>query len=122
VKGALLALLLVITACHRADDDRTARELTGGIPSRGREAIARYGCGACHAIPGVGGATGLVGPPLANIGERMILAGQLPNTPNNMIRWIRQPQQVESGTSMPNLHVGEHDARDMAAYLYTLRQ
>jgi cytochrome c len=121
MKQALLALLLVACAC-RGDDDDTARQLTRGEPSRGRDAIASYGCGTCHTIPGVDNATGLVAAPLGDIGRRTILAGQLPNTPENMIRWIRWPQQVESNTAMPNLNVTERDARDMAAYLYTLRE
>lgn len=117
---AVLALFLV-AACH-PQDDRTARQLTGGDPSRGKVAIRAYGCGTCHTVPGVRGATGLVGPPLDNIGERVYLAGQLPNTPGNMMRWIREPQSIEHGTAMPDLGVSEKDARDMAAYLYTLRQ
>jgi cytochrome c1 len=72
-------------------------------------------------VPGVDGANGLVGPPLGTIGERTYLAGQLPNNADNMIRWIRFPQSVESGTAMPDLNVTERDARDIAAYLYTLR-
>jgi|SRR5690349_10744511 len=122
MRKMLLVLAFAFLACHRGDENDTARQLTRGEPSRGRAALARYGCGACHTVPGVDNATGLVGPPLSNIADRMILAGQLPNTPDNMILWIRQPQQVESNTMMPNLQVTERDARDMAAYLYTLRQ
>lgn len=122
MRTMVLVLAFAFAACHAGDEDDTARQLTRGEPSRGRAAIARYGCGACHTVPGVDNASGLVGPPLSNIGDRMILAGQLPNTPDNMILWIRHPQQVESNTSMPNLDVTERDARDMAAYLYTLRQ
>lgn len=120
MKRILLALVLV-TAC-RPQDDETARRLTGGDPDRGRAMIKSYGCGACHTVPGVGGATGLVGPPLTNIASRVYLAGQLPNTPDNMKKWIRAPQSVEKGTAMPNLNVSDRDARDIAAYLYTLRQ
>lgn len=125
MKRAAIVLLLFVAwtllSC-RAQDDRTARQLTGGEPDRGRVAIRAYGCGACHVVPGVRGATGLVGPPLTNIADRLYLAGQLPNTPDNMKRWIREPQKIESGTVMPNLDVSERDARDMAAYLYTLRE
>lgn len=121
MKRALLLLAFAALACHREDDNRTARQLTQGAPARGRAAIQRYGCGACHEVPGVSGANGLVGPSLKNIGARSYLAGQLPNTPDNMIRWIREPQNVESGTAMPNLNVSESDAHDIAAYLYTLR-
>jgi cytochrome c1 len=117
----LLALALFAAACH-PQDERTARELTGGDPERGRAAIRAYGCGACHTVPGVKQAAGLVGPPLANIGSRTFLAGQLPNTPENMRKWITEPQSVENGTAMPDMNVSDKDARDIAAYLYTLRE
>lgn len=120
MRTALVLLMVVAAGCH--SDERTATQLTGGTPARGREAIARYGCGACHNVPGVNGANGVVGPPLDNIGDRTYLAGQLPNNPDNMKRWISQPQSIEPGTAMPNMNVSESDARDVAAYLYTLRQ
>ncbi|HEX8170624.1 MAG TPA: c-type cytochrome [Thermoanaerobaculia bacterium] len=118
--AAALALL-VLAACHPQDDD-TARQLTGGEPRRGQAAIESYGCGTCHVIPGVDTASGNAGPPLTNIGNRLYLAGELPNTPDNMIRWVRSPQSIEKDTMMPDLKVTEHDARDIAAYLYTLRK
>ena len=121
MKRFVLFAALLTAACH-PQDDFTAQQLTGGLPARGHDAIQKYGCGACHEIPGVDGANGMVGPSLKNIGERMYLAGQLPNTPDNMKKWIRQPQQVESGTAMPNVGVTEGDANDIAAYLYTLRR
>jgi cytochrome c len=115
------ALLLLTAACHRGDDEATARELTGGDPKRGAEQVTHYGCGACHEVPGVGGANGQVGPPLRGIAARTYLAGQLPNNPGNMVLWIQQPQKVEPNTNMPNLGVTDRDAHDIAAYLYTLR-
>jgi cytochrome c len=98
-----------------------AATMTGGDPDRGVRAIQRYGCGGCHDIRGVPGASGLVGPPLDNIASRVYLAGHLPNTPQNMVKWIRFPQQVEPGTAMPDMRIPDRDARDIAAYLYTLR-
>jgi cytochrome c2 len=95
--------------------------LTGGDPSRGVAAIGRYGCGSCHLIPGVNGANATVGPPLTGIARRGYLAGQLGNTPENMMRWIQKPQEVEKGTAMPDMGVTDQDARDIAAHLYTLR-
>jgi cytochrome c len=62
-----------------------------------------------------------VGPPLTTFARRAYIAGQLPNQPENLIRWIQDPQAVEPGTAMPNLRVSPVVARDMAAYLYTLR-
>jgi putative membrane protein len=117
---AMLLLLFVFAGCHPRDDE-TAREITGGDPDRGRRMIRRYGCGACHEVPGVSGARGLVGPPLTRIADRMYLAGQLPNNPENMMKWILAPQSIEPGSAMPNLNVTDRDARDIAAYLYTLR-
>jgi hypothetical protein len=63
----------------------------------------------------------MVGPPLSNFALRAYIAGQLPNQPENLLRWLQDPQEVEPGTAMPNLGVGLSVARDMAAYLYTLR-
>ena len=106
-----------ITASAKAD----GRDVPGGDPQQGRGAIREYGCGACHVIPGVTGASGLVGPPLNSFARRAYVAGNLPNTAPNLIRWIQVPQAVEPGTAMPNLGVTDADARDIAAYLYTLR-
>ena len=61
------------------------------------------------------------GPPLTRIGDRTYIAGMLRNTPANLVRWIREPQAVIPGNAMPNMGVSEADARDIAAYLYTLR-
>ncbi|HEX8831526.1 MAG TPA: c-type cytochrome, partial [Longimicrobium sp.] len=102
--------------------EREASALTGGgNPHRGRAAMRRYGCNACHTIPGVAGAAANVGPPLATVGSRVYIAGVMSNTPANMMRWIENPPGVDSLTAMPNLGVTEKDARDIAAYLYSLR-
>jgi len=93
----------------------------GASADRGRQALATMGCAACHTIHGVRGATGKVGPPLDGFGSRSMIAGEVPNTVPNLIRWIENPQSIEPGTAMPNLGVSEPTARDIAAYLYTLR-
>ncbi len=100
----------------------TAERLTGGDVDRGKVAIARYGCGSCHSIEGITGAQGDVGPSLDGFAQRVEIAGKLSNQPDNLIRWIRQPQQVSPGNGMPDLGVSERDGRDTAAYLYTLRK
>jgi cytochrome c2 len=116
---AALALLGVIAACSNVK--REAARLTGGDPDRGIPLIGRYGCAACHTIPGIRGATAAVGPPLTRIASRTYLAGQIQNTPANMVRWIQHPREVEKGTAMPEMGVTDADARDISAYLYTLR-
>lgn len=89
--------------------------------ARGRIALTQYACNACHRIPGVTGSDVHVGPPLAGIGARQLIAGSLPNTPQQLERWIRAPRSIDPQTAMPDLQVSERDARDMAAYLSTLR-
>lgn len=89
--------------------------------ARGRAAIHQYACATCHQIPGIVGANAPVGPPLKEIGTRGFIAGTLPNTQQNMVRWLRHPQSVNPKSAMPDLGVTERDARDIAAYLSTLR-
>ncbi len=101
--------------------ENEARRITGGEPSRGRDAIRRFGCDRCHTIPGIPTATGLVGPPLTSMALRVYIAGYVANTPANMVRWIRQPQHFAPKSVMPNMGISDRDARDITAYLYTLR-
>jgi cytochrome c len=113
---AMLLPLLFAAGCAGGE----AGELDGD-PARGKAAIRAYGCGSCHAIPGIRSANGRVGPPLDRIGKRAYLGGVLPNTPEHMMRWIRAPEAVDPLTAMPNMGVSESDARNITAYLYTLK-
>lgn len=103
---------------HRHDD---AASEGAPDPERGRLAITQYACITCHNIPGVVGPDAPVGPPLERIGTRAFLAGGLANTPENMMRWLRSPQEVNPRSAMPDLGVTERDAQDIAAYLATLK-
>jgi cytochrome c2 len=110
-------LLLGLGACEHSSQNLA--ELTGGNPQRGATAIRQYGCGACHTIPGIRGADGLVGPPLTGIAERAYVGGVLTNTPENLVRWIQNPPAVDPKTAMPNVGVTYNDAVDIAGYLYS---
>ena len=79
------------------------------------------GCDTCHTIRGVLTADATVGPPLTGVALRSIIGGRLPNTPENMVRWIRQPQEISPGTVMPELGLSDQEARDIVAYLYAVR-
>lgn len=94
--------------------------VAGGNPARGEQAIRRYGCGACHRIPGIAAARGTVGPTLDAMPQRTYIGGVAINSPENLVRWIENPQSVDPVTAMPNLGVAPQDARDIASYLYTL--
>lgn len=129
VAAALAALLAVAavsemlvkgTRWQRRGVDEAAA-LAGGEPERGRQAIARIGCGACHEIPGVANATGRVGPPLRGVASRAYIGGVVPNEPERLVGWILDPRGLSPHTAMPTLGVDPQAARDIATYLYTLR-
>ena len=90
-------------------------------PRRGIVALRQYGCATCHRIPGVVGADTSVGPPLGHLAQRRFIAGAVANDTQGLMRWLRDPQALHAGSAMPDLGVTERDARDMAAYLYTVR-
>lgn len=92
-----------------------------GSVLQGRQKTQAFLCATCHQIPGIVGANRQVGPPLAGVGGRTFIAGVIANRPENMIRFLLDPQAVDPRTAMPALGLTPEDARDIAAYLYTLR-
>ena len=119
-----LALLLCLgnSGCARteAENPRFAA-VEGGDARRGQALLARYQCGSCHVIPDVPSAAGRSAPTLAAFGQRSYIAGQVPNLPHNLVRWLQEPHALVPGARMPDMGATEADARDMAAYLLTLR-
>jgi cytochrome c2 len=124
ILAALIFLIALIGIAYKYVEQRMRMRMhasveVGGDVRRGEAMFIQYGCGSCHAMKDVRTATGMVGPPLDGVALRVIIGGHLANNPDNMERWIRDPQQVSPGTAMPDLHVGETDARDITAFLYT---
>ena len=120
LRGFVVALCIgALSGCAREDTVVLPGVGSGSIAAA-RPAFHQYGCTACHSIPGIVGADTHVGPPLDGLAPRKYLAGSLPNTPANLVRWIRAPRSIAPGTAMPEVPVAEQDAIDMAAYLYTL--
>jgi cytochrome c len=108
----------VLTALAGCGEQAAVPQVAGGSPERGREAIERYGCAACHMIPGMPAHGANIGPPLARMARRAYIAGVLPNAPDHLVRWLRDPPAVDPLTAMPNLGVSQAEAADIAAYLY----
>ena len=123
IAGALVlvaAVTMAMEAAKERGDMRThAAAITGGDPARGEAMFIQYGCGSCHGLKHVRKASGSVGPPLDGIAIRAIVAGKLENNPHNLEAWVRDPQRISPGTAMPDLNVGQGDARDISAFLYT---
>ena len=118
-RAALVALVLGLAVAGCGSGTSNAPPVVqGGDPDSGKRLIERYGCGSCHRIPGVKGADGRVGPALDDFRDVRYIAGRIPNTPDNAIAWIVNPQEVEPGTIMPKLGVSDDEARDIVAYLY----
>jgi len=109
------ALVLTATGCGAS---ATRIAVPGGNPGRGEQLVGSFGCGSCHTIAGIKGADGEIGPSLVDFADRRLIAGRIPNTLPNLLRWLENPQAVEPGTVMPDLGVEAPQARDLAAYLY----
>lgn len=110
--------LLGLAAC--ADKAEAPRALAGADPAEGLRLIRSQGCGACHDIPGVAWPEGRTGGALAGVGARPMIAGRLPNQPAIMAAFVRDAPSLLPDTGMPPMPLSEAEARDIAAYLYTL--
>jgi cytochrome c len=121
VAAILSFAALNVCGCTGGQTLGTYTVATGGYPKRGVLVIKQYRCGTCHTIPGISGAHGVFAPPLTAFSARTYIAGQLPNTPENLSKWIMSPPSVKPKTAMPILGLTPEQARDAAAYLYTLR-
>jgi cytochrome c2 len=119
----LFSLLPVVfaLACNGEKTKQEAHEMTGGDPDSGKIEIEDRGCAACHTIPGIPGAYGLIGPSLAEVASRNYIGGVLENKPENLMRWLADPRSVSTNTAMPNLGLHDQELRDIASYLYTLK-
>ncbi|ANW00898.1 c-type cytochrome [Bradyrhizobium icense] len=120
-----IAAALVLSGCsdgyqpveqYRAE----ARRIVNGDAKIGRDLIAEVGCGVCHAIPGIPGAVGIVGPPLNTFARRTYIAGIVPNEPRTLVTWVRNAPSLVPQTAMPQLPISHQDATHITAYLYTL--
>ncbi len=115
------ASLVVQKRQSDAEKTTAAAAMTGGDPRAGLAAMGRHGCGACHEIPGLPQSDGRVGPSLDKIATRAFIAGSLPNQPAAMAQFVARPQHVQPQGGMPDMPLTSSEARDIAAYLYTLR-
>lgn len=115
------AMLLLLAGCGDGDGDvGEGRLLVEGDPRSGARIMRAAGCGACHRIPGLAGARGVVGPSLEGFAARGYIAGKIPNRAPLLIRWIQDAPALDPATAMPAFALSERQARDVAAYLYRL--
>ncbi|MEA2490599.1 MAG: cytochrome c [Acidobacteriota bacterium] len=123
-RATIAALILLTAACHRPEKQAPQPQPQAATTKnqRGPTLAAQYGCNVCHTIPGVDGAHGTLGPSLAKIGSQGTIAtGTIPVSADVIARYIRSPQSVYPESAMPPVDMPEADARDLAAYLLTLK-
>jgi cytochrome c len=127
MKRMTLALLLLLAVgCNR---DKAAKSMATpaeappiGNAERGKALAAQYGCNVCHAVPGVEGPQGSLGPSLAGVASRPAISfGTVQNTPENLVKYIQNPASLNPQSSMPPIGLTDVDAKDIAAYLLTLK-
>jgi cytochrome c2 len=116
---ALLAIAAIGAATGCAPSATNAA--LGGDPEAGSVAITRRACGSCHNIPGIQDADGRVGPSLAGFGAQRMIAGRLANRLDTLFLYLKHPQAVVPGNEMPDQGLSDREARDIAAYLESLR-
>lgn len=127
---AFLKAMPFMTVAEHRELDAASREASCPKPttvkaySRERAQIIfrQYACDNCHMIGGLVGPNTHVGPSLVNWHDRKYIGGILPNTPENLVRWIVAPQSISPHTMMPDLDVIEPHAQHMVRYLMTERE
>ncbi len=119
IAGSLVVLAFLTAGCS---DTSVPDHLwvPGGDQENGRRLVLAYDCGACHTIQGVVSARGIVGPKLERFAQRTMLAGVVANVPRNLVPWLMDPPAINPKTAMPAMGIDEAQARDIAAFLYTL--
>ena len=116
-----LALILLV-ACNRGETAKSDAPAPIGDAARGPQLVAQYGCNVCHIIPGVDGPQGSLGPSLQGVASRpSISMGAVQNTPANLVQFIQNPAALNPQSSMPPMAIPENEARDIVAYLLTLK-
>ena len=115
-----LIMLMGLAGCDQTETSAPQRVI-GGDREAGRATIAAVACGICHVIPGIRGANGIVGPSLAGFGQRQLIGGVAPNQPAVLVQWVRDAPSIALNTGMPEMPLTDAQARDVAAYLFTLR-
>ncbi len=91
-----------------------------GAAAEGEQTFMTGACIGCHTLDGTK-AKGTLGPNLTHFASRGAFAGAvLPNTPDNLTRWLTDPQAVKPGNDMPNLHLTKEQIAALVAYLESL--
>jgi cytochrome c oxidase subunit 2 len=118
-------MLLRVYVQTRDEFDRWIQEQSrpaqiGNAVSEGQKIFERTACINCHAVAGTA-ANGRFGPDLTHLmGRDTIASGAAPNTPENLRRWIQNPNAIKPGSRMPSMGLSDPDLNAVTSYLETL--
>ena len=88
--------------------------------AEGQAVFMHNACINCHTVSGTA-ATGRFGPDLSHLASRdTIASGPIQNTPENLRKWIDDPNSMKPGSLMPAMHLNDHDLDVITAYLTQL--
>jgi cytochrome c oxidase subunit II len=119
-------MLLRVYVQSRDEFDRWIKEqaqpaTTSEAASNGRRIFEATACVDCHVVAG-SVAKGRFGPDLTHLMSRdTIASGAAPNTPENLRRWIRDPNLMKPGCLMPAMGLSDSDLSAVTAYMESLR-
>lgn len=89
--------------------------------AQGRHVFETQACINCHTVEGTN-ATGRFGPDLTHLMSRETIgAGAAANTPENLRKWVQNPDTFKPGALMPPMHLSDQQLDQIVAYLTTLR-
>jgi cytochrome c len=124
-KRVLGLLLLSLAACRSetvVPAPAAASAALAGDAKRGQQIAAQYSCNVCHIMPGVSGPQGSLGPSLVGLASRPAISNDtVQNTPENLARFIENPPALNPSSTMPAMGIPAQDARDLAAFVLTLK-
>lgn len=118
MKWGVISAALLLCAC--VDKTEPPRSIMGADAGRGLAVVERVGCAACHVIPGVRWPEGQAGPSLKGFADSPMIGGRFPNRPDVLVDWLIDAPSLSAETAMPAMPLTQAEARDVAAYLYTL--
>ena len=127
--GAEHAWMLITVVSETSTDYKDWISSRKVVPPVPEDTSARNGallfnsktCASCHNIAGTP-AHARIGPDLTHVGSRLtLLSGMLPNTPENMKKWLADPQKVKKGAHMPDFMLNEKEINDLETYLEGLK-
>jgi cytochrome c2 len=85
------------------------------IPKTGASLFVAKNCSACHRKN-----SSNICPSLVNFAQKPLIAGKVPNTRDNLRKWLKKPSSIKKGTRMPNLGLADEEIELLIEYIQTL--